>query len=316
MIKTILKIVVFVLICLSILYIVGSFDTKGYSWLSPVVMFIVFKLMFRKKKKNNDYLEKHSNIEGHKSTELGKNSNEIFYSKNKGIIIIGITGIVAALITFIYSYDKKEEFTSDEIVNKSFKELKQNDPKTELLEILDTTYNLYSNFKYGITYDGPDKWKYDLGASEHSIYTTYERDSAISFNVIVLDLKVDKTKQHSIWDIYQSQKITMDNDFRKMIGVNFNSDIKISQGTKTYIKNNVALRREIDYTLKDLEYSQENKMICYQTFRNGNNYTFALDVPLVFYQENKSYYESFFEEINWLKNQEDVDRYINESLSK
>ena len=205
------------------------------------------------------------------------------------------TTIIIALILIIISCKKNNFQNTNDYFNKSFKELKQKEDDTFMLENMDTVFNLYSNYKYSVAFDGPDNWEYDYGASEHSIFNIYQLDSAVFFNIIVMDLKVNKKKETNIWEVYLNNKKQMDNDFKWAIKSKLKSDFEIGDTRKVYIKNNIAIRKEIDYIARDLDYELDKKMIIYETFRNGNNYTFSLDLPLVFYEKTRDIMKIFSE---------------------
>lgn len=201
-----------------------------------------------------------------------------------------------------------------DLFNKSYKELKKTDPTAAMLEYMDTVHNLYSNFKYGVSFDGPNQWDFNFGASERNIYSTFQIDSAIVFDIIVIDMNVSKTRQINLWEGYNNDKEKTMEIMKHAIALNIDSDFVLSEPTKRYIKNKVAIRWEIDYVTRDLDSEYDRKMIIYQTFRKGNNYTFTLALPLFFYERNKSYYEELFNRIHWLKDRDEVNQYLDEIL--
>ena len=52
-----------------------------------------------------------------------------------------------------------------------------------------------------MAYDGPDKWKFDAGVGEHTIYRTFETDSATTFSINVIEIKKNKIKKKK-WSNY------------------------------------------------------------------------------------------------------------------
>jgi len=220
------------------------------------------------------------------------------------------------LISMLFIFCENDKYTNRKsIFNESFKELKKKDPKVAMLEYMDTVHNLYSNFKYGVAFDGPNHWDFNYGASERNIFSTFQIDSAVVFDIIVVDINVEKTRQIDLWKQYNNNKEKTREVFSNSIKLNINSEFVLSNPSKRFIKNSTAIRWEIDYVTKDLDYEYDRKMIMYQTFRNGNNYTFTLALPLVFYEGNESYYEELFSRIQWLKNQDEVNQYLDKILS-
>ena len=74
---------------------------------------------------------------------------------------------------------------------KSFKEEKGEG----FTEYLDSTTNIYSNFKYHVAIDAPDNWKTDAGVSEHTIFRTYQPDSSLTFSINVIELKFGENEK-------------------------------------------------------------------------------------------------------------------------
>lgn len=202
---------------------------------------------------------------------------------------------------------KPKEINSD--FEKSFKE--QNDQAFN--EHLDSITNIYSNFKYNVAYDGPDKWKFDNGLSEHTIYRTFEPDSAITFSINVIEVKrntIEKNKNLNIWSIYQENKEQMDKPITKLLEEQMNTKVEGFQATKAYLKNNVALRRTLNYMIRNLDYEYNNTVIQYQVLIDNLTFTFSLDVPTIFYKEKPYYYEELFNNVYFLKNRERLNQLL------
>lgn len=203
---------------------------------------------------------------------------------------------------------KSKDINSD--FEKSFKE--SND--STFVEHYDSITNIYSNFKYYVAFDGPDKWKFDAGVSEHTIYRTFEPDSAISFSINVIEIKentIDKDKITDLWSLYQQNKEQMDNPIKQLIEEQLNTKLEDFQVSKTNLKNNIALRRSSNYMTRNLNYEYSNTLILYQTLIKNLTFTFSLNVPTIFYEENPTYYEELFNNVYFLKNTERLNQILN-----
>ncbi|WP_233899223.1 hypothetical protein [Tenacibaculum piscium] len=193
---------------------------------------------------------------------------------------------------------------------KSFKEQNEN----TFNEHIDSITNIYSNFKYNVAYDGPDKWNFDTGVSEHTIYRTYESDSAITFSVNVIEVKknsIKKNKNLNIWTLYQENKEQMDKPLTKLLEEQLNTKVEGFKATKAYLKNNVALRRTLNYMIRNLDYEYDNTVVQYQVLIDNLTFTFSLDIPTMFYKENPYYYEELFNNVYFLKNGERLNQLMN-----
>lgn len=192
----------------------------------------------------------------------------------------------------------------DKDINSSFeKSFKEEDEKS-FKEHIDSISNIYSNFKYSVAYDGPNKWKFDAGVSEHTIYRTFETDSAITFSINVIELKKNKIKKKNvatIWTMYQENKEEMDKPITKLLEEQLNTEIKNFTAKKTYLKNNVALRRSLNYMVRNLDYEYNNSLIMYQVLIDNMTFTFSLNVPTDFYKVKPYYYEELFNNVYFLK---------------
>jgi hypothetical protein len=194
---------------------------------------------------------------------------------------------------------------------KSFKEQEVNSFK----EHLDSTSNIYSNFKYNVAYDGPDKWKFDNGVSEHTIYRTFEPDSAITFSINVIEIKkntIKKKKDVTIWSLYQENKEQMDRPLTKLLEEQLNTKVEGFRATKAYLKNNVALRRSLNYMIRNLDYEYSNTSIQYQVLIDNLTFTFGLDVPTIFYEEKPYHFEELFNNVYFLKKGERLNQLMEE----
>lgn len=213
--------------------------------------------------------------------------------------------------------EKKVEGNVTEIFEKSLKEQKKEGTLPEYIEHFDSVKNVYSNFKYRIAFDAPDHWKSDGGVSEHTIFRIYEADSAISFYINVIEIRLTKEEEkemgkRNIWEFYQINKEKMDYPYKVLLPKQFKSEIKDFKVKKSYLKNQVAIKRSFNYMVRQLDYEYSNTSIVYQTSIDNLTYTLGLDVPTTFYDENPEYYENLFLNISFLLNKEDLNKYLNQ----
>jgi len=228
-------------------------------------------------------------------------------------------------ITLIYYFisilascqNKKHDVNATEFFEKSLKEQKSKGTLPEYTEHFDSINNIYSNFKYRIAFDAPDHWKSDGGVSEHTIFRIYEADSAVSFSINVIEIKFTKEEKKemdklNIWEFYQNNKEKMDYPYKVLLPKQFKSEIKDFKVKKSYLKNQLALKRSFNYMVRQLDYEYSNTSIIYQTSIDNLTYTLGLDVPTTFYDENSEYYENLFLNISFLLNKEDLNKYLNQ----
>lgn len=223
---------------------------------------------------------------------------------------------ILLLLTFILllascKATKKENEVTD-YFEKSDKEQKDLKLSPEYTEHFDSINNLYSNYKYKVAFDAPNHWSSDAGVSEHTIFRTFQPDSAITFVINVVELKVPKNeKAPDIWEMYQNQKDKMDYSIKVLIPEQFNTTVNDFEASKTYIKNRTTLKRKFSYLVRELDMEYSNTSIVYQTLINNLSYTFSLDVPTMFYEEKPEYFESLFLRIFFLLNKNDINNKSN-----
>lgn len=217
--------------------------------------------------------------------------------------------LIISIVTFclLFSCTYNNSNTKETIdFEKSFKE-----QKTETFdEYLDSTTNIYSNFKYHVAFDAPNNWNTDAGVSEHTIFRTFQPDSSLTFSINVIEMQLnenEKSKKIDIWDFYQKNKTQMDYPFTTLIEEQLNTKVKDFSCQKSYIKNNACLKRKLHYKVRDLNLEFDILIISYQAFINEFTYTFTLNIPKIFYDEKPEYYEAFFRNVYFLKDGERLD---------
>lgn len=222
-------------------------------------------------------------------------------------IIISIS-ILSLLFSCKVNNSNKENLSNFE---KSFKEEKGEG----FTEHLDSTTNIYSNFKYHVAFDAPDNWMTDLGVSEHTIFRTFQPDSSTTFSINVIEQKLSESeKKNDIWELYQQYKEQFDYQIRTTLEKQLNTKMENLVSHKSYLRNNVSLRRKYNYKIKDLDYEYDVTNISYQTLIGDFTYTFTLSIPTIFYEEKPEFYNNLFRSIYFLKDGELLEETIRKSL--
>ena len=104
----------------------------------------------------------------------------------------------------------------------------------------------------------------------------------------------------------------MDYVYKVILPKQLKSEIKDFTVKKSYLNNQVALKRSFNYIIRQLDYEYSNTSIIYQTSINNLTYTLGLNVPTTFYDVNPEYYENLFLNISFLLNKEDLNKYLNQ----
>lgn len=217
--------------------------------------------------------------------------------------------LICGFLVSCNSQNKESKKISD--FEKSFKEQKGEG----FVEHLDSTTNIYSNFKYHVAFDAPDNWKTDLGVSEHTIFRTFQPDSSTTFSINVIEQKLSESeKKIDIWELYQQYKEQFDYQIRTTLEKQLNTKMENLVSQKSYLRNNVSLKRKYNYKFKDLEYEYDVTNISYQTLIGDFTYTFTLSIPTIFYEEKPEFYGNLFRNIYFLKDGELLEETIKKSL--
>lgn len=216
---------------------------------------------------------------------------------------------IAMVLLFLFAC--RDNNRTQDLFKKSFKQQGQENRLPEFSEYLDTIKNIYSNYKYHVAFNGPDTWESDKGVSEHTIYRTYNPDSALTFSINVIELNVDENLEQDMWQYYLDNKQEIDNSCTTIIEAQLNTKVEDYRTEKTYVKNNVALKRTLRYLVKEQDYEYYVTSLSRQVMINKLIFTFGLDLPSVFYDGNKSYYDDLFLNISFLKNTELINQLIN-----
>ena len=196
---------------------------------------------------------------------------------------------------FIFFVGFHVQAQAQKLFKSSFKE--QNH---ELVEYYDPVNNIYSNYKYNIAFDGPNDWTKDQGLSKHTIYRTYQADSAITFSINIIELNENEDLKHDIWQFYQHNKEVIDETSINAIESQINRKLDDYYTEKTYIKNKVALKKRMKYLLREQDFEYYITSLSQQVLINRTMYTFGLELPTIFYEANKSYYDDLYLGISFL----------------
>lgn len=225
---------------------------------------------------------------------------------NYSFFVFIICSLLGSLISRNSEAQKSNNF------EKSFKEHKGE----AFVEHLDSTTNIYSNFKYHVAFDAPDNWKTDMGVSEHTIFRTFLRDSSITFSINVIEQKLSENEKNiDSWKLYQKYKEQLDAQIRIPFEKQLNTKMENFVSQKSYLQNNVCLKRKFNYKIRNLEDEYDFTNISYQTQIGNFTYTFTLSIPTIFYQEKTEFYDNLFRNIYFLKDSELFDEIIKKSLN-
>jgi len=181
---------------------------------------------------------------------------------------------------------------------KSFKQMKDEGILPDYVENLDEKRNNYSNYYFGVSFDGPDHWQSNLGETEHSILRTYQLDSALSFSIVVIESQVPKN--FDIWNNISSNIDLIKRQTEQQISQQFNSKLENFNIKKTYLGGNVAVRTSYNYLLKSYNGEMDLTYITYQVVKGNFTFTFGLYVPTMFYNYNPNSYERLFGKIRFI----------------
>lgn len=201
-----------------------------------------------------------------------------------------ITTLLFSFVTFGQTKPNSKVF------KKSYKEKVLDKQETEFNEFFDSKNNLYSNYKYGLSFDAPNNWEKDYGVSEHTIFRAFEKDSSIAFFINVLEFKDElaNEEEKNIWDTYSADKVKFDTIFTKTHSKSLKTEIYNFKVSKSYIDNNVSLKMTFSTITKELDYEYETFYLIHQLFRNNKMISFGLTLPTLIYNLDKIYFEELF----------------------
>jgi hypothetical protein len=235
---------------------------------------------------------------------IWKKSNHNIYIS---LIILGWAVLLLKGILFPSTSNAKTSSTDQ--FEKSYKE----QGSQEFDQYLDSTTNIYSNFKYHIAFDAPDNWRTDAGVSEHTIFRAYQPDSMLTFSINVIERRLsknEKTSKVDIWELYQKNKKQMDYPFTTLLEEQLNTKIESFNCEKSTILYNPCLKRKFQYNVKDIDFEYYMTSVSYQTIINEFTYTIGINIPTVLYDMNPSIYNELFYKVYLLKDGERLDELL------
>ena len=180
-------------------------------------------------------------------------------------------------------------------------------------QYLDSTTNIYSNFKYHIAFDAPDNWKTDAGVSEHTIFRAYQPDSLLTFSINVIEQELNKNEKSNkvdIWELYQKNREQMDYPFTTLLEEQLNTKIEGFNCEKSTILHNPSLKRSFHCKMKNIDMEYDMTYVFYQTFIKDFTYTVGINIPTIFYNMNPGYYDELFYKVYLLKDSQQLDELL------
>lgn len=220
-------------------------------------------------------------------------------------------GIIILVIIGKTQNKKSVNFDPEKHFKESYKVQKDNG-KLENTEHIDTIRNIYSNYYFNVGFDAQDNWTIDKGMNDHTIFRTYQKDSAITFMINVIELEFDNINNKNIWEIRnENGEIEEDNQFISIIKSQSKSDVMNYNVKKSTLKNNVCIKRSFETLIQDLDFEYINTNIMYQTIIENKTYTFGLSLPKIYYDLKPEYYENIFRNIYFLHNKDKTNNIIN-----
>jgi hypothetical protein len=200
--------------------------------------------------------------------------------------------------------ETKKQSKEEKYLKESYKEQKSKGLVSEHSENLDTLTNIYSNYKYLISFDAPDNWKIDYGTAKHSIFRGNDPELALTFSIIVAEPKYDEEFKLDAWELHQKSKLLQEKETIEMIKTQYNTNIQNYKAEKSYIKNFVSSKKSFDFIIRSSNLEYVNHTIVHQVNRNNFIYTFTEHVPKVVYDKNPDYFENIFNNITFSANPE------------
>lgn len=198
-----------------------------------------------------------------------------------------LVAVIAIIILFTYFQEWNiKNKTAKSGFEPSYKELNE---EKDLVEHLDSTTLIYSNFKYGFSMNFPDEWNIDRGVSEHTIIRGVQNDSALSFVINVIELKDMKSENLNIWELWDNKN--MDLEYRKILPKLVKSDIYNYNSRKVYVSNTEAIEIKYNYIAKDVDVECEMQSHFYSIYQLPFTYTVGLHAPKIFYEKNPVRYD-------------------------
>lgn len=202
--------------------------------------------------------------------------------------------LIHTVFLLLLSCNSRTSTERDPIFEKSYKQQKDEGLIEEFPIHIDSVKNIYSNYKYQFSFNGPDNFEFDEGINDHTIYRTFNRDSGITITINVIEVpKVDENEDLNFWDLYLSNKSLMDAQITELYEKFYNTPVEDYRASKSYVRNQVALKRTFRGKMIQEDFTYYIQTIMYQFRFEEFVYTVGLDVPDVYYNINQDYYNRF-----------------------
>ncbi len=206
------------------------------------------------------------------------------------VIVIGIF-----LIFSTVNYYSNRKNSAENLP--SYKESK----KTEFEEHLDSTTQIYSNFRYGFSMDFPDNWQLDKGVSEHTIIRGGLKDSAYSFSINVVQLSGDFPKDFSVWELYEMDKDKYAFDMNNALQAQLNSKTFNFSQEKVYVSDQKSIETKFNYITREVNLEIEMVGVMYSVFVPPFAFTIGMHLPLEYYQNNPIYFKYLINDFGFIQ---------------
>jgi len=219
---------------------------------------------------------------------------------------------IIILVIIKKNLDKRsEKFNPKKQFEKSYK-VKKTEKKFENTEHLDTIRNIYSNYYFNVGFDAQNDWNIDEGMNDHTIFRTFQKDSAITFIINVFEIKTLKNNKLNIWEIRRENGVKeYDKKIISIIEMQGKTKVTNFKVKKSYLKNHTCIKMNFETLIKDLDFEYINTNIIYQTIVENKNYNFGLSVPKIYFELKPEYYENIFRNIYFLHNEEKTKSIVN-----
>lgn len=219
---------------------------------------------------------------------------------------IKLTTILTLFVILFSCNENKKQTKEEKYLKESYKEQKRKGTLPEHSEDFDSSTNIYSNYKYLISIDAPDNWKIDYGTAKHSIFRGNDPELALTFSIVVVELKTKQKDSQNAWEFYLDNKTKQDAELKKVVKTQFNSEIQNYKVTKSYVRNLVSVNHSYDFLVRSTDLEYVNHVINHQIYRDDYIYTLTAQMPKLVYDEQPEYFERLFNLVTFLPNSEKI----------
>lgn len=202
--------------------------------------------------------------------------------------------------------ESKKETKEEKYLNASYKEQVSNGVLSKQTQSLDTLTNIYSNNVYLISMDAPDHWNIDYGTSKHSIFRGNDPELALTFSIVVVELKTNQNNSKNAWDFYLNNKKKQDDELERVVQSQFDTKLVNHQVKKNYIRNLVSVNHSYDFLVRSIDLEYVNHVIYHQINRGDFIYTLTAQMPKVVYEQQPKYFDNLFNLVTFLPDSEKI----------